>query len=49
MRRRRNQSHTGNGITQFGDLRRDLMPRKLTAFTGFCPLRHFNLQHIRIG
>ena len=43
MRRGRNQSHAGNGVTHLGDVLRHLVPGQLTAFTGLGPLRHLDL------
>ena len=44
MRRRRNQSHAGNGMPQTRDHVIHLVAGKLTAFPGFRALRHLDLQ-----
>ena len=46
MRRRRNQSDAGHGITQFRNVFGHLVPRQLASFTGFRALRHLDLNLI---
>ncbi len=48
VRRRRNQTHAGDGMTQARNHFVHFVARKLAAFAGLCALRHLDLQFIGI-
>ena len=49
MRRRGDQADTRGGMTDLGNPRIDLVPRKLPALTGFGALRHLDLDIGAVG